>query len=68
VEGLKGASIRKLTEEKDNLEGEIGSFEAGLKNNYLTFRSTVKVPRWSLRYATHLLMVMPPHTKYNLPI
>jgi hypothetical protein len=30
VEGLKGASIRKLTEEeKDNLEGEIGSFEAG---------------------------------------
>ena len=39
VEGLKGASIRKLTEEKkDNLEGEIGSFEAGeilkkMKNN-----------------------------------
>jgi hypothetical protein len=30
VKGLKGASIRKLTEEeKDNLEGEIGSFEAG---------------------------------------
>jgi hypothetical protein len=27
VEGLKGASIRQLTEEeKDNLEGEIGSF------------------------------------------
>jgi hypothetical protein len=31
-------SIRKLTEEKDNLEGEIGSFEAGeilkkMKNN-----------------------------------
>jgi hypothetical protein len=39
VESLKGASIRKLTEEeKDNLEGEIGSFEAGeilkkMKNN-----------------------------------
>ena len=39
VEGLKGTSIRKLTEEeKDNLEGEIGSFEAGeilkkMKNN-----------------------------------
>ena len=39
VEGLKGASIRKLTEEeKDHLEGEIGSFEAGeilkkMKNN-----------------------------------
>ena len=38
VEGLKGANIRKLTEEKDNLEGEIGSFEAGeilkkMKNN-----------------------------------
>ena len=35
VEGLKGAStcIRKLTEEeKDNLEGEIGSFEAGWGN------------------------------------
>ena len=39
MEGLKGASIRKLTEEKKgNLEGEIGSFEAGeilkkMKNN-----------------------------------
>ena len=39
VEGLKGASIIKLTEEeKDNLEGEIESFEAGeilkkMKNN-----------------------------------
>ena len=39
-----------------------------LKNNYLTLRSTVKVPRRSLWYATHCLMVMHPHTKYNWPI
>jgi hypothetical protein len=38
------------------------------KNNYLTSRSKVKVPRRSLRYATHRLMVMHPHTKYNWPI
>ena len=37
-----------------------------LKNNYMTLRS--KVPRRSLWYATHWLMVMHPHTKYNLPI
>jgi hypothetical protein len=39
-----------------------------LKNNYLTVRSKVKVPRRSLRYATHHLMVMHPHTKYHRPI
>ena len=39
-----------------------------LKNNYLTLRSKVKVPRRSLWYATHCLMVMHPHTKYNWPI
>jgi hypothetical protein len=39
-----------------------------LKNNYLTLRSKVKVPRRSLRYATHHLMVMHPHTKYHWPI
>ena len=39
-----------------------------LKNNYLTLRSKVKVPRRSLRYATHRLMVMYPHTKYHWPI
>jgi hypothetical protein len=39
-----------------------------LKNNYLTLRSNDKVPRRSLRYATHHLMVMHPHTKYNWPI
>jgi hypothetical protein len=39
-----------------------------LKNNYLTLRSKVKVTRRSLRYATHRLMVMHPHTKYNWPI
>ena len=32
-----------------------------LKNNYLTLRSKVKVPRRSLRYATHHLMVMHPN-------
>jgi hypothetical protein len=39
-----------------------------LKNNYLTLRSKVKVPRRSLQYATHRLMVMHPHTKYHCPI
>jgi hypothetical protein len=38
-----------------------------LKNNYLTLRSKVKVPRRSLRYATHRLMVKQPHTKYHWP-
>ena len=38
------------------------------KNNYLTLRSKVKVPRRSLRYATHRLMVMHQHTKYHSPI
>jgi hypothetical protein len=38
------------------------------KNNYLTLRSKVKVSRRSLRYATHRLMVMHPHTKYHWPI
>ena len=39
-----------------------------LKNNHLTLRSKVKVPWRSLRYATHRLMVMHPHTKYHWPI
>jgi hypothetical protein len=39
-----------------------------LKNNYLTLRSKVKVPRRSLWYVTHRLMVMHPYTKYNWPI
>ena len=39
-----------------------------LKNIYLTLRSKVKVPQRSLWYATHRLMVMHPHTKYNWPI
>jgi hypothetical protein len=39
-----------------------------LKNNYLTLRSKVKVPRMSLQYTTHHLMVMHPHTKYYWPI
>jgi hypothetical protein len=29
--------------------------------------SKVKVPQRSLRYATHCLMVMHPHTKYHWP-
>ena len=32
------------------------------------FDLEVKVPRRALRYATHRLMVMDPHTKYNWPI
>jgi hypothetical protein len=39
-----------------------------IKNNYLTLRSKVKVPRRSLWYATQRLMVMHPHTKYHWPI
>ena len=39
-----------------------------LKNNYLTLRSKINVPQRSLWYATHRLMVMHPHTKYNWPI
>ena len=39
-----------------------------LKNNYFTLKSKVKVPRRSLRYATHHLMAMHPHTKYHWPI
>ena len=39
-----------------------------LKNNYLTLKSKVKVPRRSLWYATHRLMVMHPHTKCHWPI
>jgi hypothetical protein len=35
------------------------------KNNYLILRSKVKVQRRSLRYVTHRLMVMHPHTKYH---
>ena len=38
-----------------------------LKNNYLTLKSKVKVPRRWLWYATHRLMVMHPQTKYNWP-
>ena len=38
------------------------------RNNYLTLRSKVKVPRRSLQYVTHHLMVMHPHTKYHWPI
>jgi hypothetical protein len=36
-----------------------------LKNNYLTLRSMGKVPRRSLWYATHRLMVMHPQSKYH---
>jgi hypothetical protein len=39
-----------------------------LKNNYFTLRSKIKVPRRSLWYATHHLMIMHPHTKYHWPI
>jgi hypothetical protein len=39
-----------------------------LKNNYFTLMSKVKVPRRSLQYATHHLMVMHPHTIYHWPI
>jgi hypothetical protein len=39
-----------------------------LKNNYLTLRSKLKVPQRSIWYARHHLIVMHPHTKYNLPI
>ena len=35
------------------------------KKQFLTLRSKVKVPRRLLRYVTHHLMVMHPHTKYH---
>jgi len=35
------------------------------RNNYLTLRSKDKVPRRSLRYVAHRLMVIQPHTKYH---
>jgi hypothetical protein len=38
------------------------------RNNYLTLRSKDKFPLSSLRYATHHLMVIHPHTKYHWPI
>ena len=39
-----------------------------LKNNYLTLKSKVKVPRRSLWYTTHRLIVIHPHTNYHWPI
>jgi hypothetical protein len=39
-----------------------------LKNNYVTLRSKVQVPRRLLWYVIHCLMVMHPHTKYHWPI
>ena len=39
-----------------------------LKKHYLTFWSNVKVPRRSLWYATHHLLLMHPHTNYHWPI
>ena len=39
-----------------------------LKNNYLTLRSKVKLPRRSLQYVTHRFMVMHQHVKYHWPI
>jgi hypothetical protein len=38
------------------------------RNNYLTLRSKDKVPQRSLRYVTHHLIVIHPHTKYHWPI
>jgi hypothetical protein len=35
------------------------------RHNYLTLTSKVKVPRRSLWYTTHRIMVMHPHTKYH---
>jgi hypothetical protein len=40
-------------------------YKVKIKNNYLTLKSKVKVPRRSLGYTTHHLMVMHPHIKYN---
>ena len=44
-------------------------FDFNLPSGFIiSLRSKVKVPRRSLRYATHRLMVMHPHTKYHWPI
>jgi hypothetical protein len=37
-------------------------------SSFVILRSKVKVPRRSLWYVTHPLMVMHPHTKYHWPI
>ena len=49
-----------------DISGKTKMLWSGQENTiYLTLRSKVKVPRRSLRYATHSLI---PHTKYNWPI
>jgi hypothetical protein len=53
-------------EEKFRLKKYV-SLRLNGRHNYLTLTSKVKVPRRSLRYAIHRLMVMHPHTNYHWP-
>jgi hypothetical protein len=53
-------------EEKFRLKQYV-SLRLNGRHNYLTLTSKVKVPRRSLRYAIHRLMVMHPHTNYHWP-
>ena len=54
------ANGRTLTHDKSSH----GLWPGELKT-WFDLRSKVKVPRRSLRYVTHRLMVMHPHTKYH---
>jgi hypothetical protein len=67
---VKGQGPTKVITGCDTLPyGHAPTYQISLtyieRNNYLILRSKVKVPRRSLRYATHRLMVMHQHTKYN---
>ena len=67
---VKGPGPTKVIMVRDTLPyGHAPTYQISLtyleRNNYLTLRSKVKVPQRSLRYATHRLMVMHPHTNYH---
>jgi hypothetical protein len=67
---VKGQGPTKVITVCDTLPyGHAPTYQISLtyleRNNYLTLRSKDKVPRRSLRYVTHRLMVIHPHTKYH---
>ena len=67
---VKGQGPTKVIMVRDTLSyGHAPTYQISLtyleRNNYLTLRSKDKVPRRSLRYVTHRLMVIHPHTKYH---
>jgi hypothetical protein len=60
-------TIRRCVAYRNDLCGTLTSRSNNCFLNSI-MRSKVKVPWRSLRYATHHLMVMHPHTNYNWPI